>query len=131
MLGLYLRLAAYSVELAHDGRDAVEKALSLRPAAIVMDLEMPKLNGWQAIGSLRAHGHTASIPIIVLSGHRLGTSLETAVRALGAQSFLAKPCEPERIASEIAARLRDSPRVSRIVGASPSADGIAAGDGGQ
>src|SRR5438876_6811336 len=105
MYALYLNMSGYCVETAVDGHEAVIKARTFRPDLIVMDLHMPKLDGWGAINELQSSVVTASIPIIVLTGHDLKAYLKSAALAVGACSFLLKPCFPERLAREIATRL--------------------------
>jgi len=69
MYGLYLSMLGYRVELATNGHQAVVKARGIRPDLIVMDLQMPKMDGWAAIRKLRSDARTAHIPVIVLTGH--------------------------------------------------------------
>ena len=105
MYALYLNMSGYRVETAEDGHEAVIKARTLRPDVIIMDLKMPKLDGWGAIKDLQSSSVTASIPIVVLTGHELNAYLKSAALAVGACSFLMKPCFPERLAREVATRL--------------------------
>ena len=105
MYALYLNMSGYLVETAVDGHEAVIKARTLRPDLIVMDLHMPRLDGWGAIRDLQSSVVTASIPIIVVTGHDLKEYLKSAAFAVGACSFLLKPCFPERLAREVATRL--------------------------
>ena len=102
----YLSMVGYNVETAADGREAVVKALRLRPALIVMDLQMPEANGWTAIRELRGDINAPAIPIVVLTAHEFKGHLKPAALALGAQSFLKKPCLPERLAAEIEQNLQ-------------------------
>ncbi|NTU85357.1 MAG: PAS domain S-box protein, partial [Chloroflexales bacterium] len=62
----YLRSVGYRVVVAHDGMEAVTRALELRPALILMDIQMPVLDGLAAIGQIRAAGMTTT-PIIALT----------------------------------------------------------------
>jgi CheY-like chemotaxis protein len=101
MYALYLPVAGYSVETAADGREAVVKALTLRPDLIVMDLQMPGVDGWRAMREIRGHARTAATPIIVLTGHDFKDYLKHSAIAEGAWSYLVKPCLPERLAREI------------------------------
>ena len=105
MYALYLNMSGYWVETAVDGHEAVIKARTLRPDLIVMDLHMPKLDGRGAINELQSSIVTASMPIVVLTGHDLKAYLKSAALAVGACSFLLKPCFPERLAREVATRL--------------------------
>ena len=105
MYGLYLSLLGYTVAVAEDGRNAVKKARALHPDLIVMDLDMPDIDGWSAIRQLQADADTAAIPIVVVTGHYLKAELKHAALAAGAVSYMMKPCFPEQLAREVGARL--------------------------
>ena len=105
MHALYLSLLGYSVAVAADGRKAVQSARRHRPDLIVMDLDMPEVDGWTAIRELQSDALTAAIPVIVLTGHDLKTELKDAAIAAGAVSYLMKPCFPEQLAREVSGRL--------------------------
>ena len=105
MYALYFDMAGYNVELADDGHEAVLKARALHPDLIVLDLQMPKLDGWGAIRELRGNAKTADIPVIILTGHDLKDYLKHSATAEGAASYLMKPVFPDRLEREIAACL--------------------------
>src|SRR5437879_13787126 len=107
MYALYLDMVGYMVAVARDGREAVKKARELRPDLIVMDLDMPDVDGWSAIRQLQADADTASIPIVVLTGHDLKAYLQPAALAAGAVSYLMKPCLPEQLTGQCNARVAD------------------------
>ena len=107
MYGGYLGTCGYTVDVAADGRQAVRKARLRRPDVIVMDLQMPKLDGWGAIRMLQSHPATAGIPIIVLTGHDFEQALKPAALAVGACSFLLKPTSPDNLMREIEKRLSE------------------------
>ncbi|PWT82951.1 MAG: response regulator [Blastocatellia bacterium] len=94
----YLRAVGCAVFTANDGRRAVEKADELTPDIIVMDLAMPRVDGWEAIRRLRHSSWTCEIPIIVLSA--VPMSRETAFDA-GCDAYLTKPCEPTVLWTQI------------------------------
>jgi two-component system cell cycle response regulator DivK len=101
MYALYLSQVGYSVETAAEGREAVVKAFTLHPDLIVMDLQMPGVDGWRAMQDIRGDSKTANIPIVVLTGHDFKNHLKHSALAEGACSFLLKPCLPEQLAREI------------------------------
>ena len=70
------------------------------PAVIVMDLRLPRLDGWEALRRLKADPATNRIPVLVLTAHALVGDAEQA-RAAGADRYLAKPCLPEDLARAI------------------------------
>jgi DNA-binding response OmpR family regulator len=106
LYGSYLAMSGYDVCDALDGREAIEKALALKPDLIVLDLWMPRIDGWQTLKTLRSDSATAGTPIIVLTGHDLKDYLRAAALAMGAQSYLTKPCSPGRLGLEIETRLQ-------------------------
>jgi CheY-like chemotaxis protein len=87
LLTMALEADGYQVELATNGRDALDKVKRRAPDAILLDLMMPVLDGWQLIEALRADPVASQIPIIILSA-----AYDTAKHpALGSLVFLAKP----------------------------------------
>ena len=96
----FLRSAGFRVETAVDGREAVEKARSLRPDVVVMDLALPELDGWEATHRIKSDPLTRHVPVIAFTGHAFQQSKETA-RQAGCDAFLTKPLEPTRLAAEI------------------------------
>jgi CheY-like chemotaxis protein len=103
MYRAYLEHEGCTVRTASDGRSAIDEANLRPPDVIVMDLVMPRFDGWTASKRLKGTPSTAHIPIIALSG--LPTSREEA-RAIGCDAFLAKPCLPALLWWEIRALLR-------------------------
>jgi len=96
----FLRYNGYRVAEAVDGLDALEKAASLQPDLIVMDLSLPRLDGWEATRRLKKNPETAQIPVVALTGHALAGHAEGA-RAAGCDSFVTKPCIPADLEAEI------------------------------
>ena len=95
-----LRDAGLRVELATDGVDAVEKALALLPDVIVIDLEMPRLDGLAAARRLKQDPRTSGVPVI------LSTSLPVKDEAeLAGCAFLEKPCRLDALVAAVRAQL--------------------------
>ena len=94
----YLTVKGCHVYTARDGSIGVELAKRKRPDLIVMDLAMPRLNGWAATAELKRSPVTRAIPIIIVSA--VPTSPSDA-RAAGCDGLLAKPCLPELLWLEI------------------------------
>src|SRR5215831_12408871 len=72
MYSQYLKSKGCDVFQAADGADAVRKAADLWPNVIVMDLAMPKMDGWEAIRRLHQSSWTSTIPVIAVSGFAEG-----------------------------------------------------------
>jgi CheY-like chemotaxis protein len=85
---------------ARDGEEGVSRARSERPDIILMDISIPKMDGWEATQRLKADGETAAIPIIALTAHALEEDRLKAIRA-GCDGYLAKPVEPRRVVEEV------------------------------
>ena len=83
-----------------DGRQAVERAIADRPAAVLMDLLMPDTSGPEAVARLRADERTSHIPIVIVSG--LGPSADPGV-ATATDAWLIKPVGEEELANTVAA----------------------------
>jgi two-component system cell cycle response regulator DivK len=104
---IYVQFLTYSglrVEEAENGHQALEKAFTLRPDVIVMDLSLPGLDGWEATRRLKRDPRTCEIPVIALTGHALAGHSKGALDA-GCDAFITKPCLPERLLEEIRAIL--------------------------
>jgi two-component system cell cycle response regulator DivK len=96
----YLAFAGFRVEMAVDGVEAVEKASDLRPDVIVMDLSLPRLDGWEATRQIKSAPETSGIPVIALTGHAVSESKKKALE-VGCSGYLTKPCLPDILVSEI------------------------------
>lgn len=99
-----LRANGYDVELAEDGEGALTSAASNPPAVVILDLEMPVVDGFEVIENLRSW---SDIPIIVLSAH---AAERDKVRALdaGADDYLTKPFGMDELLARLRAALRRS-----------------------
>jgi two-component system, cell cycle response regulator DivK len=112
MYGVYLRQMAFEVEEAEDGREALAKAISLRPSVLVTETRLPGIGGVELCQMLRADAITRSIAIVVVTADAVSTSAGLAEEA-GADSVLFKPCLPDRLAAEIRRVLAPSPAARR------------------
>ena len=102
MYRMYLMHVGCKVRTARDGQVAISKAGNWTPDVIVMDLSMPRLDGWTASKWLKASPATAHISIIALSA---ASDSREGARACGCDGFLAKPCQPDLLWWEIRALL--------------------------
>lgn len=100
MYAMYLEHEGFRAAEAGDGHAAIEEAKRRRPALILMDATMPRLDGWEAARLLKADDDTKSIPLIMLTAHAFAEHRERAA-AVGADAFLAKPVLPDDLAREI------------------------------
>jgi len=96
MMGVLLRLKGYEVVEAENGREAVEVALAESPNLILLDLELPLLDGLGVARDLLSHQKFFKVPIVVVSGHDPGKYKQAALDA-GCSDFLLKPISFERL----------------------------------
>jgi CheY-like chemotaxis protein len=108
MYAEYLDYAGYRAQTAGDGREAVRRALRAHPNAIVMDLAMPVLDGWEATRILHADPRTRDIPIVVLTGHAQ-RELKQRAHDCGAVCVLSKPCPPDELLAVLRAVIAGEP----------------------
>ena len=93
-------LGEFEVLAAEDGEKGCEIALRERPDIILMDLEMPVIDGWEATRRLKGNPQTHDIPVIALSAHALAGEREKAMAA-GCDEFDTKPIEFERLVATV------------------------------
>ena len=97
----YLEVEGFRVETAADGQEAVELALRVRPAVVVMDLAMPVLDGVGAIKRLKAAPETRDTPIIVMTAFQPDDKTTQSAVAAGGAEVLTKPVDPKHLARRI------------------------------
>jgi CheY-like chemotaxis protein len=101
MLKMRLELLGdFEVLAAENGEIGCEMAVAEQPEIILMDLEMPVVDGWEATRRLKGNPSTCDIPIIALSAHALGGEREKALAA-GCNEFDTKPIEFDRLVTTI------------------------------
>jgi CheY-like chemotaxis protein len=96
MMRRLLEMAGYDVVEASDGQQAVELAVQERPALILMDLSLPKLDGLAATRLIRQHRDVSKIPIIAVSAHDSPESRSEALEA-GCDEYVTKPIDFDQL----------------------------------
>jgi DNA-binding response OmpR family regulator len=109
-----LKLAGYEVFTASNGRDALEEAQAQEPDLIVLDILMPRMDGFDTLKELRRF---SSVPVIILSARRDDTDKIKGL-GLGADDYLVKPFNPDELVARIeSVRRRLEPAEKRKVAA--------------
>jgi DNA-binding response OmpR family regulator len=113
--GLSVRLISrgFDVSAVHDGSSAVRAALKLSPDAIILDIRMPEMNGFQVLQTLGDAPNTANIPVIVLSANVAELAKSTALR-LGATEFMTKPFGASNLMSVLESMLETTREPVRL-----------------
>jgi len=101
----FLAGAGYAVEGSSTGEQAIEEARRLLPDVIIMDLGLPRMNGWEAIQLLKSEAATRHIPVLALTGHVQKRFADLA-RQAGADRVLLKPCPLNELLGELERLLR-------------------------
>jgi CheY-like chemotaxis protein/chemotaxis signal transduction protein len=101
----------YALNTASNGREALEKVIRTQPAAVLLDLSMPEMDGDEVLKRLKADPSTATIPVIIISSE---ASRAEACLALGAELFLTKPFRADELLSAVENALANARRRARI-----------------
>jgi DNA-binding response OmpR family regulator len=103
-VALNLRLEGFDVVAAHDGQEALAKALDVRPDLIVLDTMMPGMDGYEVCSRLRHDRRGSPIPVIMLTAKSLAADRDQAFTA-GADDWVTKPFDPADLVSKVKHRL--------------------------
>ncbi len=98
----------YDVVMASDGRLGLQMAVSEKPDLILMDMNLPEIDGWEATRRLKADAATEPIPVIGLTAHALAGDRERALEA-GCADYHTKPVEFAQLLAQIETALRQAP----------------------
>jgi signal transduction histidine kinase/CheY-like chemotaxis protein len=89
LLRVYLENAGYAAAIARDGEEGLKLARRLEPAAVILDVLLPRLNGWEVLAQLKSDPATSAIPVVIVSM----IDDQGAGFALGAADYLVKPVD--------------------------------------
>ena len=104
MLSRRLIKRGHEVLIAVDGQEGVNMAGSETPDIILLDMSLPVMDGWEAVGILKADDASRSIPIIALTAHAMAGDRERCLEA-GCEDYDTKPVEFKRLLGKIEALL--------------------------
>ncbi|HHV07874.1 MAG TPA: response regulator transcription factor [Firmicutes bacterium] len=102
ILEFNLKKDGYQVEVAYDGQQALTKAKGFQPDLVILDIMLPKLDGWQVCQRLRQH---STVPIIMLTAKDDETDKVLGLE-LGADDYVTKPFSPRELLARVRALLR-------------------------
>ena len=106
-----LRRMGVEVLQAGNGRQAIDLALAEQPALVLMDMDMPVMNGFEAVAQLRLRGYTR--PILALTGYNEGPEAERAL-ASGCDGLLGKPICSDVLRARVNQVLAQAPSGARV-----------------
>jgi DNA-binding response OmpR family regulator len=99
-VALNLRLEGFDVVVADNGQDALDTALDARPALILLDTMMPRMDGYEVCTRLRDQRPEEPIPVIMLTAKSLDADRAMALHA-GADDWVTKPFDPADLVSKV------------------------------
>lgn len=107
LLAQYIEPEGFTVVCVHDGESGVKKALNQSFDAIILDVMLPKLNGFQVLKAIREHLET---PVLMLTAR--GDDIDRIVGLeIGADDYLPKPCNPRELVARLRAILRRTQKI--------------------
>jgi two-component system cell cycle response regulator len=104
----------HTVVAANTGEQGIELARTARPDLVVMDLQLPGLDGYEALTALRTTSDLAAVPVVAVTSFAMVGDRDRALSA-GFDHYMAKPIDPETFTEEINGRLPEQLRGSRPV----------------
>ena len=93
---IILERNGYSVLSAADADRALELARAEKPGAILLDIALPRMDGWAVVEELKKEPATAEIPVVMYTAHSLDSYRKRALE-VGCVAFLVKPCSPRAV----------------------------------
>lgn len=106
IIRIALTSAGYEVLEAEDGVKGIETAIEHVPDLILMDIQLPVLDGYQATRLIKAHPRINAIPIIAVTSYALSGD-EAKARNAGCDGYLAKPFSPRQLIAQVNSLLKD------------------------
>lgn len=100
LMRFLLEKNGYAVISAENGREGVEKALLHKPMAILLDIQLPEMDGYAVAAELKTHAELDGTPIIAVTSYAMMGDRE-AILAAGATGYIEKPINPETFVAEI------------------------------
>ena len=100
MLSRRLKRKGFEVDIAVDGQAGVDMTKTLLPDLVLMDMDLPIINGWEATRLIKANPETQQIPVIALTAHAM-KSAEDEAKAAGCDDYDTKPVNLQRLLGKI------------------------------
>ncbi len=107
LVEVVLRKYGYEVLKAFDGEQAIEMAIREKPDLILMDIQLPKLSGYDATKTLKSREDTESIPVIALTAKAMAGDSERALAA-GCDGYISKPLDTRELPKKVQSFLEDT-----------------------
>ncbi|OGW35752.1 MAG: two-component system response regulator [Nitrospirae bacterium GWD2_57_9] len=103
-----LQKSGYEVVGARDGQEGIAAASRMRPALILLDIQLPVMDGYTVARKLREAGQVAGVPIVALTSYAMAGDREKALEA-GCTGYIEKPINPETFLAQMEQHLNERP----------------------
>lgn len=100
VLSTILNHNGIDVHIAHDGHECIEMLGQVQPNVVVMDLNLPSLDGWSTLVEMRTNTATAHIPVIAITAYHSANVAQDAMQA-GFDAYFAKPVDSEALVRQV------------------------------
>jgi two-component system cell cycle response regulator DivK len=100
LIGFILEKSGYEVVTACDGEQAIAEVDKAVPDLILMDMLLPKMNGYEATRQIKARADTSGVPIVALTAYSMKGDREKILES-GCDGYISKPIDPETFVSEM------------------------------
>jgi CheY-like chemotaxis protein len=108
LFATWLTEAGFRVETAHNGRQALDRAFEILPDAVVTDLHLPGIDGYELTRSLKADPRTSGTPVLAVTGYVPFTQDPVRADRAGCDAVLPKPCDAEDLTSTLHALIAEA-----------------------
>jgi CheY-like chemotaxis protein len=108
LFAAWLSAAGFRVEQAHNGLQALERARDLLPDAILTDLNIPGIDGYELTRRLKSDPRTSAIPVLAITGYAPFTQDPSRADRAGCESVLIKPCDPDVLTVTLTALITEA-----------------------
>lgn len=106
MMRFLLEKSGFTVISAENGREGIRQALRHKPMAILLDIQLPEMDGYAVAAELKSHEELNKIPIIAVTSYAMVGDKER-ILAAGANGYIEKPIDPESFVDEISVYFKD------------------------
>lgn len=107
MITFLLEKNGYEVIQAGNGREGIELARRLNPLLILLDIQLPGMDGYEVVRTLRGDPETVHIPVVAITSYAMAGDHEKGL-AVGCNGYIEKPIDPETFLAEIAGYLDET-----------------------
>lgn len=100
LLKIHIEKAGFTVAQAFNGREAMEKIAADTPALVILDINMPVMDGWEVCQTLRGNPATENLPIMILSSYSQVQDIQRG-KSFRVKRYLLKPCLPQTVVQNV------------------------------